>query len=144
MLNKNLFTFKIILQFIPQHTKTIHGGTHRNKIQNRVDDSCLFQSVYFRKVAGVTYRNFYRSMGKCYFSTTIIKQLNNMNQSRMQNQSRIKQHVNNKMKEHVGDGSRTIFPKENCPLTLKLTLTQTQTIILTGGQFFSGAIVRTP
>ena len=41
-------------------------------------------------------------------------------------------------------GSRTIAPEENCPPTLILTLTLNQTLILTGGQFSSGAIVRTP
>ena len=36
---------------------------------------------------------------------------------------------------YVFNGSRTIAPKENCPPTLKLTLT------LTGGEFSSGAII---
>ena len=40
------------------------------------------------------------------------------------------------------DGSRTIVPKENWPTTLKLILTLSQTLTLTGGQFSSGAIVR--
>ena len=40
------------------------------------------------------------------------------------------------------NGSRTIVPDENCPPTPKLTLSQTLT--LTGGQFFSGAIVSLP
>ena len=39
-------------------------------------------------------------------------------------------------------GSRTIVPEENCPPTLSLSITLSQT--LTGGQIFSGAIVRTP
>ena len=30
----------------------MHGRTHCSKIKNRVDDSCLFQSLYSRKVAG--------------------------------------------------------------------------------------------
>ena len=38
--------------------------------------------------------------------------------------------------------SRTITPKENCPPTPKLTLSQTLT--LTGGQFSLGAIVWLP
>ena len=46
--------------------------------------------------------------------------------------------INNKV------GSRTISPEENCPQTLKLILTQTQTMTLTGGQFFSGSIVLIP
>ena len=33
-------------------------------------------------------------------------------------------------------------PEENCPPTLKLTLSLTQTPTLTGGQFLSEAIVR--
>ena len=40
------------------------------------------------------------------------------------------------------NGSRIIVPDENCPPTPKLTLSQTLT--LTGGQFFSGAIVSLP
>ena len=39
---------------------------------------------------------------------------------------------------------RTIVPKENWPPTLKLILTLTQTLILTGGQFSSRAIVWIP
>ena len=35
-------------------------------------------------------------------------------------------------------------PEENCPPTLILTLTLNQTLTLTGGQFSSGAIFRTP
>ena len=41
-------------------------------------------------------------------------------------------------------GSRTIAPEENFPLTLKLTLTLTQTLTPIGRQFSSGAIVRIP
>ena len=44
----------------------------------------------------------------------------------------------------IGDGSRKIDPEENCAPTLILTLTLNQTLILTGAQFSSGAIVRTP
>ena len=50
---------------------------------------------------------------------------------------------------HIGrvrkrKGSRAIAREENCPATLKLTLTLTQTLTTTGGQFFSRAIVRIP
>ena len=38
--------------------------------------------------------------------------------------------------------SRTSAPEENCPLTPKLT--ETQTLTLTRGQFFSGAVVWLP
>ena len=31
--------------------KRIHGGTHQNKIKSRVDDGCLFQSLYSCTVA---------------------------------------------------------------------------------------------
>ena len=41
-------------------------------------------------------------------------------------------------------GSRTSATEENCPPTLILTLTLNQTLTLTGAQFYSGAIVRTP
>ena len=40
-------------------------------------------------------------------------------------------------------GSRTIAPEEHCPPTLILTIILNQTLTLTGGQFSSGAIVRT-
>ena len=39
-------------------------------------------------------------------------------------------------------GSRSIVSEENCPRNLTLTLTQTLT--LTGGQYSSGTIVQTP
>ena len=41
-------------------------------------------------------------------------------------------------------GSITIAPEEDCPPTLTLTITLNQTPTLTGGQFSSGAIIRTP
>ena len=41
-------------------------------------------------------------------------------------------------------GSRTITPEENCPPTLKLTLTLNQTLTPTGEQFSSLAILRIP
>ena len=44
----------------------------------------------------------------------------------------------------IENGSSTIAPEENCPPNLILTLTLNQTLTLTGGQFFSGAIVRAP
>ena len=46
--------------------------------------------------------------------------------------------INNKV------GCRTISPEENCPQTLKLILTQNQTMTLTEGQFSSGSIVLIP
>ena len=45
---------------------------------------------------------------------------------------------------HILEGSRTIAPEENCSPTLKLTLTVTQTLTLTGEQFSSGVIVWIP
>ena len=41
------------------------------------------------------------------------------------------------------DGSRTMAPEENHP-TIKPTLTLTQTLTLTRGQFSLGTIVRIP
>ena len=41
-------------------------------------------------------------------------------------------------------GSRKIAPEENCPPALILTLILNQILTLTGGQFASGAIFRTP
>ena len=41
-------------------------------------------------------------------------------------------------------GSRKIACKENCPPALILTLILSQTLTLTGGQFSSGTIFRTP
>ena len=46
------------------------------------------------------------------------------------------------MQSNYGSSYKTIAPEENCPPTLTLTLTLT--LILTGGQFSSVAIVRTP
>ena len=43
-----------------------------------------------------------------------------------------------------GISSRAIAPMKNCPLTLKLTLTPSQTLTLPGGQFSCGAIVGIP
>ena len=41
-------------------------------------------------------------------------------------------------------GSKKIAPEENCPPALILTLILNQTLTLTGGQFSSGGIFRTP
>ena len=41
-------------------------------------------------------------------------------------------------------GSRKIAPEENCPSALILTLMLNQILTLTGGQFSSGIIFRTP
>ena len=40
--------------------------------------------------------------------------------------------------------SKIIAPKENCPPTVKLTLTVIQTLTLIRGKFSSGAAVRIP
>ena len=45
---------------------------------------------------------------------------------------------------YIKEGSRTIASEQNCPKTLILTLTLTQALTLTEGQFSSGAIVGTP
>ena len=51
---KSLFTFYIIEKFLRQCSKTIDGCTHRNKIKSRIDDSCLFESLFSNKVAEAT------------------------------------------------------------------------------------------
>ena len=42
------------------------------------------------------------------------------------------------------NGSKTVAPEKKYPPTLTLILTLTQTLTLTGQQFSSGTIVRTP
>ena len=45
---------------------------------------------------------------------------------------------------YIKNGSRKIAPEKNCPPALILTLILNQTLTLTGTQFSSGAIFRTP
>ena len=47
--------------------------------------------------------------------------------------------IRHKRKSYLQEGSRAIAAEENCPPTPKLTLTQT--LNLTRGQFYLGAIV---
>ena len=52
--------------------------------------------------------------------------------------------ISSKYCAYVIQGSRTIAAEENCAPTLILTLTLDQSLILTGGQISSGAILCTP
>ena len=52
--------------------------------------------------------------------------------------------ISSKYYAYVIQGSRTIAAEEKCAPTLVLTLTLDQSLILTGGQISSGAILCTP